>query len=100
MIGVKKLEIKGELSHILEMDVPEQFKKRIYKILEELLDLLGVYKAKRNLWEVKLKANDDPGRPEFYTIIARLSMFDMMIVDLESLIQLLLASEFCESLSN
>ncbi|MFX1283963.1 MAG: hypothetical protein ACFFB5_09925 [Promethearchaeota archaeon] len=93
MIGIKDLKNKDELNQILELNFPEQFKRRIYKTLEELLDLLGVYKAKRNLWEVKLKVNDDPGRPEFYSIIARLSMLDMMIVDLEYLIQLLSDSE-------
>ena len=74
---------------ILESEVPKQLKEKIQIVTEELLDLIGKYKAKRNLWEVKLKANDDPRRVEFYGIMARLSSLDIIVSDLEYLNQLL-----------
>ncbi|MFX0125995.1 MAG: hypothetical protein ACFFAE_20410 [Candidatus Hodarchaeota archaeon] len=74
---------------ILESEIPEQLKDKIQIIKEELLDLIGKYKAKRNLWEVKLKGNDDPRRGEFYGIIARLSTLDIIVADLEYLNQFL-----------
>ena len=70
----------------------EQFKENIYQLIEELLDLIGEYKAKRNLLEVDLKHNDDPARPEFYVYIARLGMLDVMIADLENLKRYLIES--------
>ena len=76
------------VSIIHSSDIPEQ---KIPKIIEELVDLVGKYKAKRNLWEVKLKtcSYDDPRKPDLYAIIARLAMLDMMVVDLERLMSLL-----------
>jgi hypothetical protein len=65
----------------------EQLKDKIQIIIEGLLDLISKYKAKRNLWEVKLKKNDDPRRADFYAIIARLCMLDMMVADLDHFIQ-------------
>jgi hypothetical protein len=76
---------KQALIQIFESDIPEQFKENIAMGIEELLDLIGKYKAKRNLWEVKLRDNHDPSRPEFYAILARLSVFDMMVADLQCL---------------
>ncbi len=79
-----------------ESETSEQLKDKIEKISEELLDLLGKYKAKRNLWEIKLKADDDPRRHEFYAIIARLAVFDIIVTDLTHFSQLLL--EISESI--
>jgi len=89
MIGIKDLKDKYGLISILELDNPEKFKEKIYMFLEELLDQISKYKAKRNLWEVKLKGNDDPRKPDFYAIIARLAMLDLIVTDLEYLIRLL-----------
>jgi len=74
---------------ILESEIPEQLKDKIQIIKEELLDLIGKYKAKRNLWEVKLKTNCDPRRVEFYGIMARLTTLDIIVADLEHLNQFL-----------
>ena len=82
------LKESNEIISIHSSNIPEQ---KIPKIIEELIDLLGKYKAKRNLWEVKLKtrSNDDPRKPDLYAIIARLATLDMMVVDLERLVSLL-----------
>ncbi|MFX0086413.1 MAG: hypothetical protein ACFFAU_12155 [Candidatus Hodarchaeota archaeon] len=77
------------LIRILESDNPDQLKSIIYMILDELIDLIGKYKAKRKLWELKLKGNDDPRKAEFYAIISRLTMLDMVITDLEYFKQVL-----------
>lgn len=85
-------KIKGSKNKslpILESEIPEQFEEKIQKIMVELLDLISKYKAKRNLWEVKLKENNDPRRVDFYAIIARLSMLDMMVADLDQFKELL-----------
>ncbi|MHA2294185.1 MAG: hypothetical protein ACXACK_18650 [Candidatus Hodarchaeales archaeon] len=74
---------------ILESEIPEHVKDKIQIIFEELLDLRSKYKAKRNLWEVKLKSNDDPRRVEFYSIMARLTTLDRIVADLEHFSQLL-----------
>ncbi len=74
---------------ILESEIPEQLKDKIQIIIEELFDLRSKYKAKRNIWEVKLKGNNDPRRVEFYTIMARLTMLDLIVADLEHFSQLL-----------
>lgn len=89
MIGIKDQKDKYGLISILELDNPEKFKEKIDMFLEELLDQISKYKAKRNLWEVKLKGNDDPRKPDFYAIIARLAMLDLIVTDLEYLIRLL-----------
>ena len=57
-------------------------------LILQLLDLVGKYKVKRNLWEVKLKKYNDPRESNFYAIIARLATLDMMVKDLESLMTL------------
>ncbi|UCG00309.1 MAG: hypothetical protein JSW11_11740 [Candidatus Heimdallarchaeota archaeon] len=82
------LKESSEIVSIHASDIPEQ---KIPKIIEELVDLLGKYKAKRNLWEVKLKTHsyNDPRKPDLYAIIARLAMLDMMVIDLERLMSLL-----------
>jgi hypothetical protein len=84
-------DFKDELLpiRILESEIPEQLKDKIQIIIEELLDLRSRYKAKRNLWEVKLKANNDPRRVEFYAIMARLTTLDIIIADLERFSQFL-----------
>ncbi|MFW9904442.1 MAG: hypothetical protein ACFFFH_08930 [Candidatus Thorarchaeota archaeon] len=82
----KELKKSSEIINIHSPDIPEQ---KIPKIIEELMDLLGKYKAKRNLWEVKLKSFNDPRKPDLYAIIARLAMLDMMVLDLEKLLNLL-----------
>ncbi|MFX0124981.1 MAG: hypothetical protein ACFFAE_15220 [Candidatus Hodarchaeota archaeon] len=88
MFKTKELEESSETASIHVTDIPEQ---KIPKIIEELMDLLGKYKAKRNLWEVKLKSRsyNDPRKPDLYAIIARLAMLDMMVADLERLMSLL-----------
>jgi hypothetical protein len=84
-------DVKDErlIFRILESEIPEQLKVKIQIIIEELLNLTGKYRAKRNIWEVKLKANDDPRRVEFYGIMARLTTLDMIVTDLEHLYRLL-----------
>ncbi len=84
---LKTRDPKYELAliRILESDNPDQLKSIIYMILDELIDLIGKYKAKRKLWELKLKGNDDPRKAEFYAIISRLTMLDIVITDLECL---------------
>jgi hypothetical protein len=77
------------LIRILDSNISEQLKDDIYEITEELLDLISKYKATRNLLEVKLKHNDDPGRPDFYALIAKLSLLDIIISDLEQLNRIL-----------
>ncbi|MFW9903502.1 MAG: hypothetical protein ACFFFH_04155 [Candidatus Thorarchaeota archaeon] len=89
MFEINDVKEKPPLFRILESEIPEQFKEKIQIITDELLDLIGKYKAKRNLWEVKLKANDDPRRAEFYGIMARLTTLDIIVTDLEDLNQLL-----------
>jgi hypothetical protein len=89
MIGIKDQKDKYGLNSILELDDPEKLREKIYIFLKELLDQIGRYKAKRNLWEFKLKGNDDPRRPDFYAIMGRLVMLDLIIKDLEYLIRLL-----------
>ena len=89
MIKRKDLKDESDVIRIHEFDFPEQLDEKLSRVIEELLDLNGKYKAKRNLWEVKLKANDDPRKPDFYAIMARLTMLDMMVADLEYLIWLL-----------
>jgi len=88
MFKSNELKDSSEIVSIHSSDIPEQ---KIPKIIEELVDLVGKYKAKRNLWEVKLKtpSYDDPRKPDLYAIIARLAMLDMMVVDLERLMSLL-----------
>lgn len=39
---------------------------------------------------MNLQIDNDPGKPDFYTIIVRLSMLDMMVDDLEYLNRLLI----------
>ncbi|MFX0183094.1 MAG: hypothetical protein ACFE95_08450 [Candidatus Hodarchaeota archaeon] len=89
MIGSKDLKDKYGLISILELDNPEKFKGKISIFLKELIDQISKYKAKRNLWEKKLKKNDDPRRPDFYAIMARLTMLDLIVADLDYLIRLL-----------
>jgi hypothetical protein len=88
MFKSKILKKRSEIVSIPSSDIPEQ---KIPKIVEELVDLVGKYKEKRNLWEVKLKTRpyNDPRKPDFYAVIARLVMLDMMVVDLERLMSLL-----------
>ena len=88
MFKSNELKDSSEIVSIHSSDIPEQ---KIPKIIEELVDLVGKYKAKRNLWEVKLKTRsyDDPRKPDLYAIIARLATLDMMVVDLERLMSLL-----------
>ena len=88
MFKSNELNETSEIVSIQSSDIPEQ---QIPKLIKELADLVGKYKAKRNLWEVKLKtpAYNDPRKPDLYAIIARLSMLDMMVVDLERLMSLL-----------
>ena len=74
---------------MLESVNQEQLEEKIKMILTELLDLVGKYKAKRCIWELKLKENDDPRRPDFYAILARLGILDMMVADLDHFIHLL-----------
>lgn len=83
MIKGKELKENGEIISIHTSDTLEQ---KIPIIIGELVDLIGKYKAKRNLWEVKLKTSDDPRKPDLYAIIARLAMLDMMVIDLERLL--------------
>jgi len=78
------------LIHILDSDIPELFKGKLSKGIEILIDLVGVYKANRNLWEFKLKEYDDPRYHDFYAVIARLAMYDMIIADLENLKEVLI----------
>ncbi|MFX0015994.1 MAG: hypothetical protein ACFFB2_15980 [Promethearchaeota archaeon] len=77
----KSKELK-ESSESVSIYATEQ---KIPKIIDELVDLVAKYKEKRNLWEVKLKTNDDPRKPDLYAIIARLAMLDLMVIDLERL---------------
>jgi len=88
----KTKDSKKELytPRVPESENLKQLKDKIEKMSEELLDLLSKYKAKRNLWEIKLKADDDPRRHEFYAIIARLAVFDIIVTDLTHFSQLLL----------
>lgn len=88
MFKSKELKERSEIISIHSSDIPEQ---KIPKIIEELVDLVGKYKAKRNLWEVKLKTRsyNDPRKPDLYAIIARLAMLDMMVIDLERLMRFL-----------
>ncbi|MHA2226470.1 MAG: hypothetical protein ACXAC8_14770 [Candidatus Hodarchaeales archaeon] len=83
-------DIKEESVSIstLESKIQKQIEDKISMLKEEIQDLIGDYKAKRNLWEVKLKSNDDPRRPEFYAIMARLTMLDIIVADLEYFNQL------------
>lgn len=86
------LKIKGSKDQrfpMLESVNPEQLEEKINMITTELIDLVGKYKAKRCIWEVKLKENDDPRRPDFYAILARLGVLDMMVADLDHFIHLL-----------
>jgi hypothetical protein len=85
VLKVKDLNKDHVLIRILDSDLSNQLKDNIYEITEELLDLISKYKATRNLLEVKLKHNDDPGQPDFYAHIAKLSLFDIIIRDLEHL---------------
>jgi hypothetical protein len=88
MFKSNELKESNEIVSIHSSDIPEQ---KIPKIIEELVDLVGKYKAKRNLWEVKLKTRsyNDPTKPDLYAIIARLATLDMMVIDLERLMDLL-----------
>jgi hypothetical protein len=88
---LKTRDPKYELAliRILESDNPDQLKGIIYMILDEIIELIGKYKAKRKHWELKLKGNDDPRNADFYGIIARLAMLDIVIADLECLKQVL-----------
>lgn len=86
------LKIKGSKDQrfsILESLNQEELEEKITLIITELNDLAGKYKAKRCIWEVKLKENDDPRRPDFYAILARLGILDMMVADLDHFIHLL-----------
>ena len=85
MLKVKDLNKEHVLIRILDSNISDQLKNDIYEITEELLDLISKYKANRNILEIKLKHNDDPGRPDFYTLIAKLSLLDIIISDLEYL---------------
>jgi len=78
MIQNKNSKYKCELMHIHESE-----------IFEKLQDMIKEYKAKRNLLERKLKVDNDPRRYEFYTLITRLSMLDIIIMDLETVFSLL-----------
>ncbi|MFX1517107.1 MAG: hypothetical protein ACFFC6_12465 [Promethearchaeota archaeon] len=88
MFKSNELKESNEIVSIHSSNIPDE---KIPKIIEELMDLVGKYKAKRNLWEVKLKTRsyDDPRKPDLYAIIARLATLDMMVVDLERLMSLL-----------
>ena len=88
MFKSNELKESNEIVSIHPSNIPDE---KIPKIIEELMDLVGKYKAKRNLWEVKLKTRsyDDPRKPDLYAIIARLATLDMMVVDLERLMSLL-----------
>ncbi|MFX0017047.1 MAG: hypothetical protein ACFFB2_20655 [Promethearchaeota archaeon] len=90
MFKVNDVKDEHPSFRILESEIPEQLKDKIQIILEKLFDLIGKYKAKRNLWEIKLKANNDPRRVEFYGIMARLTTLDIIVADLEHLNQLLI----------
>ena len=80
---IKNPKEENVLIRIHKGNIREQHEEKVSRVIEELLDLLSKYKAKRNLWEFKLKTNDDPREHEFYAIIARLTMIDMMVMDLE-----------------
>ncbi|MHA1967839.1 MAG: hypothetical protein ACW964_08560 [Candidatus Hodarchaeales archaeon] len=86
MSRIKEEKEKSRKISIHSFDISEQ---KIPRIIEELMDLVGKYKAKRSDWEVKLKIADDPRKPDLYAIIARLAILDMMVIDLERLIQLI-----------
>ncbi|MFX0051519.1 MAG: hypothetical protein ACFE8U_09525 [Candidatus Hermodarchaeota archaeon] len=89
MFKTKNLKDERPFLRNLGSEIPEQLKEKITIIIGELLDLRSKYRAKRNLWEVKLKSNDDPRRAEFYAIMARLTTLDMIVSDLEYIDQLL-----------
>lgn len=86
MFRTDELKEKNGIVNIQSSDITEQ---KAPRIIEELMDLIGKYKAKRNIWELKLKAYNNPRKPELYVIIARLAILDMMIIDLERVIRLL-----------
>ncbi|MFX0183736.1 MAG: hypothetical protein ACFE95_11690 [Candidatus Hodarchaeota archaeon] len=94
MFKINDRKIERLSIRILESEIPEQLKEKIQTIIEELLDLRSKYRAKRNIWEVKLKSNNDPRRPEFYSIMARLTTLDMIVSDLEYIDQLLSEIQF------
>ncbi|MFX0173721.1 MAG: hypothetical protein ACFE9L_17705 [Candidatus Hodarchaeota archaeon] len=94
MFKTKDLKDKHLPLRILESEIPEQLIEKITIIIEKLLDLRSKYRAKRNLWEVKLKSNDDPRRAEFYAIMARLTTLDMIVSDLEFIDQILSEIQF------
>ena len=83
---------KDQRFSILESVNQEQLEEKFNKFITELIDLAGKYKEKRCIWEVKLKENDDPRRPDFYAILARLGILDMMVADLDYFIHLLLGA--------
>ena len=89
MLKVKNLNKDHVLIRILDSNISDQLKDDIYEITGELLDLISKYKTTRNLLEIKLKHNDDPGRPDFYTLIAKLSLLDIIVRDLEYLNEIL-----------
>jgi len=73
VLKVKDLNKEHVLIRILDSNISDQVKDDIYEITEELLDLISKYKATRNLLEIKLKHNDDPGRPDFCPVVIRAS---------------------------
>ncbi|UCE12192.1 MAG: hypothetical protein JSV04_08290 [Candidatus Heimdallarchaeota archaeon] len=82
---IKSKELK-KIDKEISIDTSDTSKEIIPRIIGELVDLVGKYKEKRNLWEAKLKTRDDPRKPDLYAIIARLAMLDIIISDLESLL--------------
>lgn len=56
--------------------------------MERLKDLLGRCKEKRSKQEYELKKpkGDDPRYPDFYATMARLSLLDWFISELETII--------------
>ncbi len=94
---IKNPKKENALTCMPKFDNPKHIEEKVSRVLMELLDLIGKYKAKRNYWEMNLKSNNDPREHEFYSIIARLTMLDLMVMDLEHLNQLLMETdEFAE----
>ncbi len=94
---IKNPKNENTLISMPQFDDPKHIEEKLSRVINELLDLIGKYKAKRNHWEMNLKSNNDPREHEFYSIIARLTMLDLMVMDLEHLNQLLVeTTDFAE----
>ena len=82
---IKNPKKENVLTSLGKLDNPKHNEEKVTKVITELLDLIGKYKTKRCHWEMILKSHNDPREHEFYAIIARLTMLDLMVMDLEHL---------------